>query len=65
MHREAAQVLKTLPAVARNAQGEPLVSGEDILVIVLPRRDGTGEVNVTVRFLSPRGYRDATRGETR
>jgi len=53
--REQVQVLKTLPGVARNAQGEPLVSGEDILVIVLPRKGGTGEVNVTVRFLSPLG----------
>jgi putative ABC transport system permease protein len=55
VQRDAAQVLKTLPGVARNGQGEPLVSGEDILVIVLPRKDGTGEVNVTVRFLSPLG----------
>ena len=52
VQRDAAQVLKTLPGVARDGQGEPLVSGEDILVIVLPRKDGTGEVNVTVRFLS-------------
>ena len=44
-----------MPGVARNSKGEPLVSGEDILVIVLPRKDGTGETNVTTRFLSPLG----------
>lgn len=53
--RDAAQVLKTLPGVARSAQGEPLVSGEDILMIVLPRKGASGEANVTVRFLSPVG----------
>ncbi len=53
--RDALQVFKNLPGVARDSQGEALVSGEDILVIVLPRKDGTGEVNVTVRFLAPLG----------
>jgi putative ABC transport system permease protein len=53
--REAMQVLKDLPGIARDSQGEPLVSGENILVIVLPRADGTGDVNVTTRFLTPRG----------
>jgi len=55
VQRDALQVIKDLPGVARNNHGEPLVSGEDILVIVLPRKDGTGEVNVTTRFLTPLG----------
>ncbi len=53
--RDAFQILKTLPGVAKNSKGEPLVSGEDILVVVLPRKGGTGETNVTTRFLSPMG----------
>src|SRR5579862_9159684 len=53
--RDAFQVLKELPGVAKNAKGEPLVSGEDILVVVLPRKGGTGETNVTTRFLTPLG----------
>ncbi|HKS76133.1 MAG TPA: ABC transporter permease [Terriglobales bacterium] len=53
--RDAMQTLKDLPGVAKNSQGEAMVSGEDILVIVLPRKDGTGEVNVTTRFLTPLG----------
>ncbi len=55
VQREAVQIIKDLPGVARDGSGNPTVSGEDILVIVLPRRDGTGEVNVTVRFLTPIG----------
>jgi putative ABC transport system permease protein len=55
IQREAMQVLKELPGVTKNSRGEPLASGEDILVIVLPRKDGTGEVNVTTRFLTPLG----------
>jgi putative ABC transport system permease protein len=53
--RDAMQTLKDLPGVSKNNKGEALVSGEDILVIVLPRKDGTGEVNVTTRFLTPLG----------
>ena len=53
--RDAMQVLKDLPGIAKNSQGEPLISGENILVIVLPRKDGTGDVNVTIRFLAPVG----------
>jgi putative ABC transport system permease protein len=53
--RDALPIMKDLPGVARDAQGQPLVSGEDLLVVVLPRNDGTGETNVTVRYLSPTG----------
>jgi putative ABC transport system permease protein len=41
--------------VAKNSQGEPLVSGEDILIVVAARKGGTGETNVTTRFLTPLG----------
>jgi putative ABC transport system permease protein len=55
VQREAMQVFKDLPGVAHNDRKEAMVSGEDILVIVLPRKDGTGETNVTTRFLTPMG----------
>ncbi len=55
VQRDAVQIIKDLPGVAHDAKGNPLVSGENILVIVLPRKDGTGEVNVTVRFLTQTG----------
>src|SRR5208282_5870513 len=47
--------LKTLPGIAKDGQGEPLASGEWVVVVVLPRKDGTGEVNVSVRGLMPAG----------
>lgn len=47
--------LKTLPGIAKGAQGEPLASGEWVVVVVLPRKDGTGDVNVSVRGLMPAG----------
>jgi putative ABC transport system permease protein len=47
--QEDFQTLKTLPGIARDKNGEPLVSGEITVVIVLPRKDGSGEANVTVR----------------
>jgi len=53
--RDALPVMKDLPGVAHDAAGQPLVSGEDLLVVVLPRNDGTGETNVTVRFLTSTG----------
>src|SRR6202171_148339 len=49
------QVLKTLPGVAKDSHADPLVSGEVTVVIVLPRRDGSGEVNVTVRGMMQDG----------
>ena len=47
--------LKTLPGIAKDSKGEPMTSGEWVVVIVLPRKDGTGEVNVTVRGMMPDG----------
>ncbi len=48
-------VLKELPGIAKDSHGEPLVSGETVVVIVLPRADGSGEVNVAVRGMMPDG----------
>ncbi len=47
--------LKNLPGIAKDSHGEPTTSGEWVVVIVLPRKDGTGEVNVTVRGMMPDG----------
>jgi len=47
--------LKTLPGIATDSEGQPLASGEWVVVAVLPRKDGTGEVNVSVRGLMPSG----------
>jgi putative ABC transport system permease protein len=47
--------LRNLDGIAKNKNGDPIASGEWVVVIVLPRKDGTGEVNVTVRGLMPAG----------
>jgi putative ABC transport system permease protein len=47
--------LKTLPGIAKDSHGEPMASGEWVVVIVMPRKDGTGETNVTVRGMMPDG----------
>jgi putative ABC transport system permease protein len=47
--------LRTLPGIVKDSHGDPMVSGEWVVVIVLPRKDGTGEVNVTVRGMMPDG----------
>ncbi len=43
------------PGSRQRQPGEPMASGEWVVVIVLPRKDGTGEVNVTVRGMMPDG----------
>jgi putative ABC transport system permease protein len=48
-------VLRTLPGIAKDSQGQPIASGEWVVVVVLPRKDGTGDVNVTVRGMMPEG----------
>jgi putative ABC transport system permease protein len=53
--RSVFPTLKELPGIAKDSHGEPMASGELVVVIVLPRRDGTGEVNVTVRGMMPDG----------
>jgi len=53
--QENFQTLKTLQGIAKDKSGEPLVSGEITVVIVLPRKDGSGEANVTVRGLMQDG----------
>lgn len=47
--------LKMLPGIKTDAQGEPMASGEWVVVVVLPRKDGTGDVNVSVRGMMPQG----------
>jgi putative ABC transport system permease protein len=47
--------MTALPGIAKDSRGEPMVSAELVVVIVLPRKDGTGEVNVTVRGMMPDG----------
>jgi len=49
MTNDIFQALKTLPGLEHDAQGEPLISGEMVVAVVLPRRNNGGETNVVVR----------------
>src|SRR5262249_21191149 len=55
LHGSLCPTIKNPPGIAKDSHGDPMASGEWVVVIVLPRRDGTGEVNVTVRGMMPDG----------
>ncbi|MBV8772439.1 MAG: ABC transporter permease [Deltaproteobacteria bacterium] len=46
-------ILKQLPGIATDSNGQPMVSGEWVVVVALPR--GGSEVNVTLRGMEPDG----------
>jgi len=48
-------ILRQLPGIALDSHGQPMVSGEWVVVVILPHRDGTGEVNVTLRGMEQDG----------
>ena len=54
--RDAYGTIRYLPGIAKDNSGEPLASGELVVVIVIPRNDNTGETNVTVRGMSSIGF---------
>ncbi|HLP00672.1 MAG TPA: ABC transporter permease [Opitutaceae bacterium] len=53
--REQFNIIRYLPAVARDTTGTPLASGDVLVIINLPRRDGTGNANVMLRGVAPAG----------
>jgi putative ABC transport system permease protein len=53
--REQFKLIQYLPQIAHDAQGNPLISADLAVIINLPRRDGAGEANVTMRGLTPMG----------
>jgi len=53
--REAYEIIRTLPGIAKDANGQPLVSPELVILFKLPRRDSGKGSNVMVRGLTPAG----------
>lgn len=53
--RDQFRTLRDLPGIARNEQGEPVVSAEIVMIVSAPRRDGNGEANTLIRGITPRG----------
>ncbi len=54
LFRQASDVVATDPAVARDDQGRPLVAGELLVLISLPKKRTGTEANVTIRGLDDR-----------
>lgn len=50
--REQVSYLKTLAGVGSSAQGEAQVSAETVVLVNLPRKDGSGVANVVIRGTS-------------
>jgi putative ABC transport system permease protein len=48
-------ILRQLPGIASDSQGQPLVSGEWVVIVALPQPNGTGTVNITMRGLESDG----------
>jgi putative ABC transport system permease protein len=53
--REQFKLIQYLPEIARDGEGKPIISADLVVIINLPRRDGSGEANVTMRGLTPMG----------
>src|SRR5262245_11783287 len=53
--REQFRLIPYMPEIAQDAKGQPLVSGDVVILISLPRKDGSGEANVLLRGISSVG----------
>ncbi len=53
--REALKMIQYLPQIARDELGRPLISGDVLVLINLPRLENNGEANVLMRGVSPLG----------
>lgn len=53
--REQFRILQYFPEIARDERGRPLVSADLVVIMNLPRRNGAGEANVTMRGVTPLG----------
>jgi putative ABC transport system permease protein len=53
--RQNLQDIRYFPEIARNANGEPVISADVLVLANLPRRNNGGEANVLLRGITPRG----------
>src|ERR1051325_11704232 len=53
--RNQFKVIQYWPEIERDAQGQPMVSADLVILISLPRRASAGEANVTMRGITPLG----------
>jgi putative ABC transport system permease protein len=53
--RENLREIQYFEEIARNERGEPVISADVLVIASLPRNDGSGEANVLLRGITPRG----------
>jgi putative ABC transport system permease protein len=53
--RQNLQDIRYFPEIARNANGEPVISADVLVLVNLPRRNNAGEANVLLRGVTSRG----------
>ena len=53
--RQNLQDIRYFPEIARNAEGEPVISADVLVLVNLPRRNNGGEANVLLRGVTLRG----------
>jgi len=53
--RDQFNILRYLPGVARDASGQPVASADVLVIINLPRKDGSGSANTILRGIGPLG----------
>jgi len=53
--RENLRDVQYFEEIARNERNEPIISADVLVLASLPRKDGSGEANVLLRGISPRG----------
>ena len=53
--RQNLQDIRYFPEIARNAEGEPVISADVLVLVNLPRCNNGGEANVLLRGVTPRG----------
>lgn len=53
--REQVKIIQFFPQVERDEKGQPIISADLVIIMNLPRREGAGEANVTMRGVTPLG----------
>jgi len=54
--RDAFRVIRSMPGIAKNSKGEPLISPELVILFKLPKKDNPKGSNVNVRGITPMAF---------
>lgn len=54
--RDAFRVIRSMPGIAKNPKGEPLISPELVILFKLPKKDNPKGSNVNVRGITPMAF---------